>query len=223
MKYKQFLVPTLVAATLSTLSTRSDAAIVFNMFEQGEDLVVTGVGSLNLGSATPSSTTAPPQGPPTITLSPPAGQISIGDSTGGQVDLYDITITGPSNFGPGPGGAGAPVNSIGTAIFFNRAGELIGVPTGYASGGALDATSTFLVQSVQAIDAAPGTYVWNLSIPQPGGGATTDTVTLNIVPEPSAALLGALGALGSVPLEHWDSSAVVAAPDPAFFRFARFI
>lgn len=69
---------------------------------------------------------------------------------------------------------------------------MLSVPLDYVSGSALSDSSTYYSQTFSSLGVRPGSYVWTW-----GSGATADSFTLDIgsVPEPSSALLFALGLL----------------------------
>jgi hypothetical protein len=88
-----------------------------------------------------------------------------------------------------------PSSGSGDIVGIDRAGNVIYVPAGYASDGALFDTSTYAGQSFSSLGVTPGSYVWTW-----GSGAHADSFTLDIVagtvPEPSSLpLLMPLGVL----------------------------
>ncbi|MFC7336479.1 PEP-CTERM sorting domain-containing protein [Haloferula chungangensis] len=186
MKNTHSLVPVFAAAALGLLATHSEGAVTFTIFETGSSLVVDATGSINLGSATPVTTVTFQ----TIQSSAPDAIVSAGDETV-QADLYAITVGGPAAYGVG-GATSDPTISTGTPVMLNLVVDRLVVPAGYVSNASLSATTTYSNLTLQNLGATPGSYVWTISA---DGGTTTDTVTLNVIPEPSSALLAGLGGL----------------------------
>jgi hypothetical protein len=91
------------------------------------------------------------------------------------VDVYSGLSFAPSNFGPG----GASLPALGSGPRFAVSSNDLRVPVGFA-GGAISASSTYEGTTLAALGAEPGTYLWDWGV---------DSVTLQIVPEPAAALL----------------------------------
>lgn len=95
-------------------------------------------------------------------------------STGFNVDSYS-GITGPSSFGTG----GFHSTQIYTGDTFRLAIGMVGVPSGYVSGSALNATTTFSNATFASLGLTVGTYVFS---------APHDTITVNIETPAAAAL-----------------------------------
>ncbi len=98
--------------------------------------------------------------------------------------IYYDFFTGnfPASFGTG---ALSQVSN-GTGDIFAIGKGLIIVPSGYVSGNPLAGSATYASSSFSSLGITPGNYTWGLS---------SDTVTLNVVPEPGvpALLISALG------------------------------
>lgn len=170
------------------------AAVTINIQEVGGDVIATTSGSLRRDQQ--------------ITFQGPSLGASIGPSSGSFLSAagpMDIIIysgfyeLGDFPFGPYQFGTGSYTQGVGTGdvVMFSEGSRLFGVPQGYISGAPLAAITTFAAQTIGSLGLTPGAYVYHLN-----GGATSDTITLNIaapVPEPSAwamMLLG-FGAIGA--------------------------
>lgn len=190
MAKKLFMGAALGVAAL-VCSVTAQAAYTVTLNQVGADVVMTGSGSLNLGASGALSPAAQPTG-----VAPTTAALVVGAS--GVADIYAITVTGPTSFGPGgttlASGAGPIAGITGT-------GGLLAVPPGYISGSPVGASSaTFTGQTLAGLGATPGTYVWTW-----GSGPTADSFTLIVgaatnIPTLSewgtiflAALLGMLG------------------------------
>jgi hypothetical protein len=70
----------------------------------------------------------------------------------------------------------------------------IGLPVGYISGTAIHATSTWFGKTIADMGLVPGTYVWTWGL----GREDSDSLTLNIAPEPTTFALASIALLGAV-------------------------
>ncbi len=84
---------------------------------------------------------------------------------------------------------------IAAEAFTGQTAPALVVPSGYVSGTSLSASNTFTGKTFASLGINPGSYVWSW-----GSGATADSLTLNIVPEPAglAYLLAALAGLATM-------------------------
>lgn len=166
-------------------------ALTVTMLEVGNDVVVSGSGSLNLSALSgPIADYSP--GP---FLYPTASSFLLGSASG--IDVYFGDITFPANFGTGSGvlgsGSGEPFGPVQLIFGF---GQEIWVPSGYLSGGPLDASAIFQGETLASLGVNPGIYSWTW-----GTGADADDLTLHVeqsippVPGPLP-LLGAGAAFG---------------------------
>ena len=81
---------------------------------------------------------------------------------------------------------------------YRTLGPLLVVPNGYVSGAPLSGTLTFTGTDLATRGLTPGSYVCSW-----GSGPHADSLTLNVIPEPtSAALLGLGGGLAFVALRR---------------------
>ena len=170
---------------------QSAQALTVNMLEVGNDVVMSGSGSLNLAALSgPIADFSP--GP---FIYPTAGSFLIGGASG--IDVYFGDITFPSDFGTGAGvigdGTGAPFGPVQLIFGF---GQEIWVPSGYQSGAPLNASAIFQGETLASLGVTPGIYSWTW-----GSGADADDLTLHVeqsippVPGPLP-LLGAGAAFG---------------------------
>lgn len=193
MKTKQFFSHSLLALSLGALVSPSNAAVTFVFEEVGPDLHVSAGGMFNLGTAVPVSTE-----PHRVLVDPTTSLISLGTPSPTLASIYSVNISGSNNYGSSSG-TGVATSSLGTPVGMIFASDSIVVPDGYVSNSPLSASNTFSNLSFSDIGLTPGsTFEWQISIPQVGGGSIQETVTVNVVPEPSTTLLGALGALGLI-------------------------
>lgn len=159
------------------------AAVVITAEEVGSDVVVSGLGSINLAAWSAGGATYG------RAISPINAFISFG----GTQSPYFISaggVNGPLTFGGG--GFSFPDSFSGDAFAFYFAGAsndtTLDVPQGYASGDPLAFSMTFNTKTLESMGIAPGGYTWTW-----GSGGSADSFTINAVPEPSAALLALVG------------------------------
>ena len=159
--------------------TKAQAAFVFNIQQVGQNIVVTGNGSINtdaLSEVTRYSRVA--------NFNPSVAIIDVGPvALTPAVQFYGLN--GPASFGIG--GVAYPNLGSGDLVGVDI-GEEVSVPPGYTSGAPLADSATFDSETFTSLGLTPGTYLYTW-----GRGATADSLTINIgtVPEPaSLALLG---------------------------------
>ena len=184
----------LIAAIASLATATSFGAVTVTARESGGDVVFTSSGNLNLTDAIFDNGTIGTVGglnSPTVFIVGPAATV--------PVDSYQFaSLTGPPAFGtgaprlPATSGTGDVLGlNIDIELTANTEGSLL-VPDGYQSGEPLSGSATFAGKSFDTLGLTPGTYTWSW-----GTGANADSVTLQIVPEPSAALLSLVGLLAA--------------------------
>jgi len=183
-------IPVLLVSLFLTLSSTSlsNASLIINVNQQGNDVVATGSGSINLTGLTLQYTDNI-QYPLAAYLQANDPGVILGSGTG---DHYNYISNSPYNFGPGTGGTVFASAYSGNLFGFDY-GQVV-VPSGYISGSPLSGTATFGNKTFADIGITPDTYTWTLT--------NNDSVTLNInvstVPEPStyALLCISLGVVG---------------------------
>ncbi|MEM7147392.1 MAG: hypothetical protein AAF591_19915 [Verrucomicrobiota bacterium] len=156
------------------------AVLIVNIIEVGNNVEVVATGSVDLtGAPAPSGFNLSGAG-----VQDAAGDIVVSGSV--LADAYFGIFTSP----PGPLGTWgltfANGGESGSALAVLSSTSTLVLPQNYNSGEPINASSTYLNHTVQTLGLVPGSY--------PGTLVSGDTVTLNIVPEPSRTLL-ALGGL----------------------------
>jgi hypothetical protein len=168
-----FNVTSSLLITVLALCAEAKSAAIMTVFESGQDVVVLGSGTLDLnglvllvGDATSISGM----------LNGGAAALMIGQ---GGYAIYEGS-SGPLSFGQ-PQIVTANY-SEGDLFGVGARGGAIMVPFLYSSGSPLLATSTWRESSIASLGLMPGlyTYTWNTGI-----GSTNESLTVNIVPEPS--------------------------------------
>lgn len=177
-----------MAAAAVVFTAPAQAAFVVTMTETPTGVGFVGSGTLNISSLTFGDDFA----------SFPGGTSQGGILFTGGIPLtsvpYDgyLGLMGPTNYGTGGNffaseatGSLVGVSAISSSII------ILGVPDGYQSGAALTSTAFAVGQTFDSLGVTPGSFEWTW-----GSGATADSYSLNIVPEPTsaAAILG-LGGL----------------------------
>jgi len=155
------------------------AALVLQVEQLGNDVVISGNGSANISALINEGNYN--EWTNVLTDS----QIAAGPDAfnNGLVTLWS-GITGPGSFGSDPNFVQNPDSGSG-ALFGIIASNLtpspqIFLPQGYISGASLVGTSTFLNSSLTSLGFVPGsTFTWSW-----GSGGTTDSLVLNVVPGP---------------------------------------
>jgi len=175
----------------SAISPVSRAAVTIHMQEVGSNVVATLSGAINSlpGAPTQSGGVGAFSG-----VTPSGGTMSFGFSklSGVQVvqmNYYNAT-TYPSNFGTRTSLLQANSSTASaTMMFRNLSSNNIIIDQNYVLGTAVTGTLTWNNQTFSSMGVATGSYVW---------GWSTDSITLNVVPEPSSLSLVALGLGGLI-------------------------
>ncbi len=169
--------PLLFAALLSPLGR---ATAIFTVFESGGNVVAIGSGSLDLTDLTLAG-----NGPQPTEITSNIAFLVVG--LAGTVNVYS-GATGPSAFGTGGFTSGS--GSGAQAGIFGAVGEVY-VASSYVSGTVFSDTATWSSTTLAGLGLAPGSYRYTW-----GSGPDTDSLTVNVVPEPGSFVLLTLGLAG---------------------------
>jgi hypothetical protein len=188
----------LIGVVVLGLVSPARAAFTVTLFESGSNVDATGSGTLDLSALTDKGPTVG-SGIPSAIIDPVALWVGAGPVVGpGGQEVYEGTISGPSNYGPGNTNLSDPNSLPPTATIGTGTGDpvtlsvgfnVIYVPAGYLSFNPLSDTATFSNESLASMGVIPGTYTWTW-----GTGRVSDSFTLIAVPEPAS--LGLLGVGG---------------------------
>ena len=170
---------------MAVTAPQAHAGFIILFAPVGNNVVATGSGTLNISALTSQG----PYNPGSADVDPSADTTWLGS---GIATIYG-TATGPSNFGSTISvslTAATTGNFVGITDGGASGGERIIVPQGYTSGAALSDSATWSNKSLAALGLTDGiyTYTW-------GSGATADSFTIEVVPEPSSLTLFAIGSL----------------------------
>lgn len=170
----------LAALVLVKAVNASQAAVVITLQEQGNDVVATASGTLNLAALTLTDNGNFSGG----FLAPAPSWIVLRPTS--NIAPYDgyTAITAPGGFGPGP--FKQPTTFSGDYV--GPLNNDLRVPGGYVSGTAISSTATWANTDFATLGVTPGDYVWSWGS---GGNADTLTLSASAVPEPSTWALGA--------------------------------
>jgi hypothetical protein len=174
-----------LALGLSLLAGSAKAAVVIDITQKGNDVVVTATGEIDLYSLFKlGSITLLEDG----VLRSGFGYVFAG--VGGTYDAYG-NVAGPGSFGTdtdlvyGSSGAGGLVGVLGNQ-------GLIILPHGYVSGTPISSTSTFDDTTLEDFGLKPGKYVYSW----PYYATPVDYMTVVVAPEPSTWAMLAVGFVG---------------------------
>ncbi len=152
--------------TVTPSATPSIQGFFFTLQEVGPDVVLTGIGSVDLSSLTPALYSAG-----SSFINPSQGLFCVGSSINEEV-YTGASLGTPPSFGSGSLTIADSVtgDNFGTDGFGG-----IKVPQGYL-GGILNGTSTFTGTTLSTLGAVVGTY-----ITQWGSSGATETITLDVI------------------------------------------
>ena len=177
-----------ILSGLFVLAAGPDAchsAVTIIANETNDNVVFEGSGTINLAGFTTFRNVSLFSGVnPVNGLYPPG--VTIGGNSTGTVpaDGYGGFSTGPTSFGRGGFRRADLVLGDRFGVGNNWSTREIYVPDQYQSGEKLSGSSTYFNETLLSLGMIPGTYVWAW-----GSGNDADSVTLNIVPEPSTRTL----------------------------------
>jgi hypothetical protein len=166
-----------VVALLTTSATQGAATI--DAVQTGGDVVFAGSGTLNLAAFTFLQDQED-----FSRINPTTPIVIVGPNTQVAADFYDspTNFSNPSDFGTG--GDTFADSGAGDLFGFRAASGVLVVPDNYVSGDPLSGSATYTGETFASLGMDVGTYVWSW-----GESATADSLTLNVVPEPSSVLL----------------------------------
>jgi hypothetical protein len=182
----------ITAAALTALyAVPGHAGVVINVQQSGNDVVATASGTLNMAALTLfSSCNCGGEVAGTAWGSGDSSALSVG-VPGATQSPWTGDITGPFPFSTGPvfvgtSGSGDPVGI--SHLVGSLTPTVLYTSAGYTSGSPLEGTTTWGNSTISSLDLIPGSYqcTW-------GTGPTADSLTINIVPEPSTFGLAGLG------------------------------
>lgn len=181
MRFPLKAIPLLLLA----LSSSAQAALVITFTELSGNVNYLAAGGIDLAGMTRDSGTYFTA--VTSAIAPVAGGFSNQTALDLEQLLY-MGITGPTSYGSG--GPMLASTSTGTAVYFSPNENSLWVSSTYVSGDPLPMSGSYTGKTFATLGLTPGIYTWNL-----GTGPRADTLSIIVVPEPSAPLLGALGAV----------------------------
>jgi hypothetical protein len=183
----------LIAFMLAGFATSAQATVIVNAVETSGNVVFTASGTLSTLAWDPIGVSAD------FAFINPDKILLVGVTP--AVNSFRFhnpdDFVGPTNFGldqetfanSGTGGSsGGGFGDI-FGLFFDS-GQLV-VPGGYVQGTPLSGTSTYINKDFEDLGMDVGSYTWSW-----GSAGTADSLTLNVVPEPSTATLMTLGLIG---------------------------
>jgi PEP-CTERM motif len=193
---KKALLFACVVLLLASQAT-SRAGVIINIQQVGGDVVATASGSIDITDLTFIGNR---NSAAFVWAGFPLGSVAVvGGTTTVSDDVYS-GITGPSSFGSGDG---IFATSGSGDVFGVVANNVLDLPSGYISGSALSATSTWSGESFSSLGLTPGSYAWTW-----GTGAHADSFTLNIgaapVPEPSTLTMALFAGLAAIGARLWS-------------------
>lgn len=159
------------------------ATLIINVTQEGNDIVVLATGSVNTteltfrGGTDISSNTQ---------LSPNIAWISTAPKASVQMYRY-LGLSGPKSMGSGQ--SSGSFRGTGDLVMIEGASEQLWLPYGYDSGTYLSGTTRYSSRSLETLGFNEGAYVYTW-----GSGANADSLTVNVIPEPSTlAFVGIFG------------------------------
>jgi hypothetical protein len=175
-----------ILACLATTCS-SPAPVIINAQQVGDDVVFTGAGTLNLNGLSLAGTGGSALAGFRDDWYPPV--LRMGSSSGFST-YAGPSLAIPSGFSNLEGIFAQPTFSsgqpFGTDYWFGQGG--IQVPNGYVSGQLLSASMTYSQQTFHSLELNPGTYVWRWGL-----GVNVDSMSLNVIPEPTSGFLVGTG------------------------------
>jgi hypothetical protein len=148
--------------------------VTITLSEVGGDVVANASGSLDLSGLH----FVEPASIPSL-IYPAVAALTVGP-TYAEVENYDGLTAWPEDFGPG--GTRAPDSSSGD--FFGVGRDTFAIQRYYQNFSPLSGSSIWQNRTFDELGVTPGSYTWSWS---------TDSITLNVVPEPSLSIIAVAG------------------------------
>ena len=171
------------ALIIATGPMAGAADLIFTIQQVGNDVVMTGSGSVNTAGLTGSGTSNRAG-----SVNPSFSFFTVGTPTTVNQNFWRA-LTGNK---PSIGTGSFTLASSGTGDTFslsNYNGGGIYLPLNYISGAALSGQSTFAGTTISALGLTTGNYTWTWGS---GANAGSAVMTISAVPEPSTYALGAI-------------------------------
>ena len=169
-----------VVVVFTLRAAAAPALFTFNVAQIGNNVEVDGNGTVDLGGLTYDTDSGGYSG--TV---PNRAWLGAGIPVGSN--FYD-GLFGPTSFGSGD--LTYATSSTGDFVFLVAYGNGIILPMNYVSGSTLTDQDVFTGASISSLGMTPGTYTYTY-------GAGTDSLVVNIVPEPSTWAMLGLGVVGA--------------------------
>ena len=167
--------PTNTSTVTPTSSSSVGSVVNMTLLEVGDDVVLSGSGTLNTTSLGLTQPYFRSSG-----VIPQASQFGCGLAGPGpfnSVVFTGGTITEPANFGTGGQTLGNSATGDFFGIGFATSGRRLFVPSGYTSGSFISGTTTFNSTTLATLGATPGTYTWSW-----GSGPTSSSIIMQVGP-----------------------------------------
>lgn len=167
----------------------TNAGVIITMEESGSDVIATLSGSVD--TWTGATLDATNQLVSASNRLQPNGSFvffattdpNLGSSVS-PVSYYEVS-TYPTSFGTGTSGVSATTSTASTLLFvWGKSTQNVYIAGGYVPTTPITGVLTWQNQTFQSLGVTEGSYVWSWGNPSVSGQG--DTITLNIVPEPSS-------------------------------------
>ena len=194
MKLSMHFRPLIAAFTLGGLCAfSSHAAVVIYVQQSGVDVVASASGTLNTVALTlfsGASNGGDVAG--TAWGGPGASALSVGAIIAMQ-SAWNGNITGPFPFSTGDVFLGSSGGGDPVGIAHLAGSTVLYTTVGYTSGSPLAGNTTWDNTTISALGMMPGSYLYTW-----GSGASADSLTINIVPEPNVIAIAVAGAVATL-------------------------
>lgn len=184
-------------ALISTFGrvSESGAGVIITMVESGTNVTATLSGSIDTWSGATPSTVGTGVGKANVIR--PSGGTTVFATTNPSLPSvvttnYYTVSNFPSAFGTSTGPFAADASTASTLLFaWGRSTNNVYIAQGYTLGTLISGVLTWQNKTFANLGVTQGSYVWSWGTPAtPGAG---DSITLNIVPEPSTCVMALAG------------------------------